>query len=213
MSVGWRRVPLALAFVTAAPVQAAIVSYDVGFSNTLPDGPAYLRVTIDDEGAAGAINFHVGILDPLDRVKGKNFGIQSFGFNSDISLCDLQITGLPHKWKLTDDRNMSQFGRFDVMFEAPGNARVESLEFSIDGVSLDDVSSYALPSSGRNGGFFFAAHVAGLSSSQLPHAGSAFFAGGTTSILLTPLPGAGWLLLAGLGILGIAARRKSRHRA
>ncbi len=75
MSAVWRRIYIVLAFVATAPVHAAFVSYDLDLSNKLPDGQAYLRVTIDDEGAAGAINFRVDVLDPLDSYAGRKFGI------------------------------------------------------------------------------------------------------------------------------------------
>lgn len=203
-----------LASALAMNCHAALVSYDLNQSNALADGPAYLRVNIDDQGLPGRINFNVSVLTPLLDIAGPNFGIQQFGFNSDFSIHSSNVTGLPGNWRFDDSGNMGGFGRFDARVASKtGNARRSSLSFSITGISMDTISSYLHPSSGHagNGNFFFAAHVAGFNPLDQYCVTSAFFAGNSAlAPQPVPLPAAGRLLLCGLACLGALGRRRRR---
>ncbi len=222
-------------FMLASVSHAALVSFDLNQSNALPDGQAYLRATLDDQGSPGSIRFNVTILDPLLGIAGGHFGIQSFGFNSAFHLRAANVIGLPPGWSLQTTRRMSEFGVFDYMLRGPGRARVTSLSFSVIGISADTLSSYVTNSSGgaAHGNEFFAAHVAGLNNDRaddelnqsrddrivLGHQdqqglSSAYFAGSTpTPLLPTPLPSAVWLLLTGLMAFVPFVRRISIRRA
>lgn len=201
-----------MAGMLALNCHAALVSYDLNQSNVLVDGPAYLRVNIDDQGLPGRINFNVSVLTPLLDIAGSNFGIQQFSFNSDFSIYSSHVTGLPGNWRFDDGGNMAGFGRFDIGVESKtGNARRSSLSFSITGISMDTISSYLQPSSGHagNGNFFFAAHVAGFDALEKSGVTSAWFAGSSAVLPQpVPLPAAAGLLLGGLACLGALGRRR-----
>ena len=218
---------LATLLIAATPAQAASVSYFLDQSNRLVDGPNYLQVTIAD-GLDGAIDFTVEVLEPLLNIAGSNFGIQSFYFNFGATDFDeAEITGLPHGWKKPRlNRRADGFGRFDVKLAGKGNARVDTLTFSIEGIDGDSVLTYASDLSYRRasqGQQLFAAHVAGFlseacgngynSSKSKGKSGgwngctevtSAFF-GGSTAV---PLPGAAWFL----GTAFVAAALRARRR-
>ena len=59
--------------LAASASSAAFVSFDLTQSDQMRDGAHYVRVTIDDNGTAGLINFHVSLLDPL-RDRGDRHG-------------------------------------------------------------------------------------------------------------------------------------------
>jgi hypothetical protein len=197
-----------LAFATCS--DAALVSFDLDQSSGLPDGRAYLRVTIDDQGLPGRINFHVSVLGSLLDFADRDFGIDEFGFNSEFAISSSRIAGLPKNWKYGGSETMDGFGRFEATVEAKSaSARVQSLAFSIAGIRMDAISSYLERSSGhaRNGNFFFVAHVAGLDSRDFRCLDDAYIAGSKPgSPLPTPLPASAWLLLAGLGVFAFALR-------
>lgn len=208
MNPFWRAVIGGLAFALAMNGRAALVSFDLNQSNVLADGPAYLRVSIDDQGLPGRINFHVSALGPLLDSAERHFGIDEFGFNSDFAISSSKITGLPRNWKYEGTESMGGFGRFDATVEAKNaDARVSSLAFSITGIKMDTISSYLERSSGRakQGNFFFAAHVAGLDA-EFNCLADAYFAGSTPSPpSAVPLPASIWLLLAGIGVFVLAS--------
>jgi hypothetical protein len=191
---------------------AALVSYDLTRSSELRDGPAYLRVTIDDQGPAGRINFRVSVLDPLLDLADRRFGIESFAFNSDFRLAASNITGLPKDWRFDTNEQMGQYGTFDVQLEAKNErSRVNTLSFSIKNISWDTIWSYIDPSSKshKGSGFFFAAQVGGLDSSRdYCVTDRSLFAGSTPTPQAVPLPAAAGLLLGGLGVLGAWGRRR-----
>jgi hypothetical protein len=197
-----------LVFAAAMDCYAALVSFDLTQSNALADGPAYLRVSIDDQALPGRINFHVSVLGPLLDLADRHFGIDEFGFNSDFALSSSKITGLPANWKYEGRESMDGFGRFDASIEAKNaDARVRSLAFSVSGIRMDTISSYLERSSGhaKQGNFFFAVHVAGLDD-EFRCFTDAYFAGSTPSPpSAVPLPASIWLLLAGIGVCAIAS--------
>ena len=89
-----------LTSLLAMNCHAALVSFDLTRSDELADGPAYLRVNIDDQGVPGRINFNVSLLGPLlQNADGRRFGIEQFAFNSDFSISKRMIVGLPHDWR------------------------------------------------------------------------------------------------------------------
>ena len=209
--------------------QAAPITFLLDQSNTLDDGVSYLRVTVND-GTNGAIDFTVEALSSLTSLAGVNFGIQSFAFNlvAGSFAESADVTNLPWGWRARDSERMDGFGLFDIRLQGVGRTRMDSLTFSIDGVDGDTPGDYAVLSTGNadQGHQFFAAHVAGFSTSggdpwddqddhqrwddQDDHGRitSGFF-GGSTSGSEVPLPGAAWLF--GAGIAGVLTRIKRRR--
>lgn len=186
-----------LATGSAVSAHAASVSYFLDQSNALPDGVNYLKVTIDDEGDPGEINFTVDALDSA-LTPGSNFGIQRFAFNGpDLSGATLE---LPSSWSYNGSQNVSVFGVFLNDISGTGGSRQDPLVFSIGGVNGDTIASYAASNAG---GEFFAAHVAGFT--NFGAITSAFFAGS----MPVPVPPAVWLFGFGLlGLIGIARQRR-----
>lgn len=200
---------LAALFVVAAfssaPAHALSVSYflDQSNINASPylDGQNFLQVTISDN-VNGNIDFLVQTLAPLSSHTGTNYGIDSFGFNTALSISSANITGLDATWAVQSTMNQDGFGNFISVVNGPGNDRKDPLMFSITGISGDTPLDYVNLSTGNagEGHVYFAAHVAGLSTQVT----SGYFGGSA------PVPEADTyaMLLAGLGLVGFAARRK-----
>lgn len=201
------------ALLCATAASAAFVSFNLSNADSLRDGVNYVRVTIDDEGVPGRINFHVSLLGPLRHQAGRHFGIEEFAFNSDFGVSSRNIVGLPRHWKAGGSDKLHGFGRFDESVEAKNSrARVQSLDFSIKGIRWDTIESYLDPSSGRarEGNFFFAVRVAGLDGGFRCVTDVTIGGGELIPQLPTPLPASSGLLLAGLGFLGFIAWRRQR---
>lgn len=216
--------------VMAASVQAASLTYYLDHSNALPDGPAYLKVTVADDGLSSpdTIFFTVEILDPLLQLAGTNFGIQRFAFNSTIEPIDLawQIGGLPAGWGVAVNDTVSEFGVFELVPSGSGSTRqAPTLTFTIDSSafandSIYDYIQYAdCPEGGdpddpepltcipTGGPSYFAAHVAGFNAPGGIR--SAYFGGDTVGDgeQVVPVPAAAWLFGSAIGLLGLARRR------
>jgi hypothetical protein len=225
-----------LLLFTALPAHAASVSFFLDQSNKLPDGTNYLSVMLT-ENETGGVDFLVKTLAPLNDIAGSNFGIQKFGFSFvDGSWGEInsftdhkhgksnrheddfwkhkkhktwdQISDLPDHWSVQNNKRMDGFGKFDIRLVGRGNARTDSLSFTVDGVSLDDFGS------------LFSAHVAGFEWCTIDDrwrnwcdgkncTTSALFAG-SMSVPQVPIPAAVWLFGSGLLGLAVVTRRKNR---
>jgi hypothetical protein len=221
-----------LLLFAALPAHAASVSFFLDQSNKLPDGTNYLSVMLT-ENDTGGVDFLVKTLAPLNEIAGSHFGIQQFGFSfADGSWGEIsglpdrkhgkgdphgddfrkhktwdQISGLPDHWSVQNNKRMDGFGKFDIRLEGRGNARTDSLSFTVDGVSLSDFGS------------LFSAHVAGFEWCAIDDkrrswcggkdcATSAYFAG-SIPVSQVPVPAAAWLFGSGLlGLIGVARRRR-----
>jgi hypothetical protein len=198
----------------SVPAHAAMVSYQLDQTSqpsVLPNGTPYVKVTIDDQGTPGNINFHVQTLAPLNILAGPSgFGLDLFGFNSvSGNLTAANFSGLPSGWVFdnTGNSNVDGFGRFAFRVDTNGAGnRVASLNFSIINVTGDTVMTYvALSTNNATGGNqFFVAQAAGL---VIPNSTltSGFFAGTTPTPI--PLPAALWLFASGLGFMPFVRRR------
>lgn len=175
--------------MATGPASAASISYFLDQSNELPDGVNYLQVTISD-GTNGAIDFLVEALEPLTSIARNNFGIQSFSFNFGSAGGDAGNIMLPDGWRVTENSNHSEFGRFDISLDVRGNVRQDPLRFSVTGIGGDSVGDYT----------GFAAHVADFDAGRIS---SAQFGGST----VVPLPASVWLFLSGIGVLGFVRLR------
>ena len=202
--------------VGAPAAHAASVSYFLDQSNAWPDGTSYLKVTLDDEGVFGAINFNIQTLfntQTLASFSGITAGgIREFGFNG-LELDKRNIVGLPDGWKFKHDKKMNEFGRFENILVGHGWDGRDSLAFSIVGIEGDSIASYGDSHDGGNN-LFFSARVSGYSSNckhKDAHAckTGAFIAGGQPTPV--PVPAAIWLF--GSGLLGLLGRvRQSATR-
>ena len=207
----------------ASTSQAASTTYFLDQSDKMADGVNYLQVTIDDEGATGAINFTVSILQPLlDIAAGNRFGISKFAFNvtPDVTVRqkNVDFSSLPKGWVYGQQQDMNGFGRYDRRLRVT-NAKTplsSSISFSIVGINFDTIASYIeLARNSSQGPSFFSARVEGLNlgcqvqpQSRSTRSGTtckptdAFFGGAAQAV---PAPPAIWLL--GTAVAGLAVRR------
>ncbi len=191
----------------ALPTHAASVSFFLDQSNKLPDGTNYLSVILT-ENETGGVDFLVTTLDPLNDIAGSHFGIQKLGFSFSGDAWG-EVTGLPDRWRVKNNKRMDGFGKFDIRLAGKGNSRTDSLRFTVNDVSLSDFGS------------LFSAHVAGFEWCQIDDSRrnwcdgrncttSAFFAG-SMPVSQVPVPGALWLFGSGLaGLLGLVSRGKRK---
>ena len=215
---------LAFTVLVGGRAEAASVQYMLDHSNTLEDGIDYLLVTISDN-QPGQLDFLVETQSALNEIAGDNFGITSFGFNFDSENEVYKDNFLlPENWKVQFNKSMSEAGKFDVRIMGTGQARQDPLQFSVLGISLEDI----IPG--------FASHVAGFDTGHgdyrgeypdfdkehpdfdrehpdfegMQHVSSAFFYGDRPVTSEVPVPAAFWLFGSGMLLLArIASRRRS----
>ncbi len=178
--------------LAAAPARAASVSFFLDQSNKLPDGVNYLSVSLMDNDTGG-VNILVKTLDPLNSIREDHFGIQKFAFNF-AGKTTGKITGLPDSWRVKENRPMEDFGMFDVRLQGKGEARIDTLSFTVNDVGL------------RNFEPLFAAQATGFNDKH--RSTSAYFTG-SMSTTPVPIPAAVWLFGSGLIGLVAVARRKA----
>ncbi len=210
--------------LAAGATHAASVTYYLDQSNEnalLPDGVVdYLSVTIMDgvtyNSDTGAVKFEVNILPAMPDSSGGSYGIDKFGFNTNLTLSKANIVGLPAGWTADDPTSppsgLDGFGKFVGAVDGGGSRQNPTLSFYISGVSDDTIASYAFPPTGNpgQGFFYFAAHVGGFVK-QCNTSGcvsSAYFGGqNTDEHSVVPVPAAVWLLGSALGLLGWVRRK------
>src|SRR5262245_10025593 len=97
---------------TAAPPAAAdLITYNLDQSNTLPDGLVYGTVTVEALQNLGEVKITYTANPALYSATRQNFGFNTIGFNTDLSLQSSQFT-LPSGWKLYSNGNLNMFGVF-----------------------------------------------------------------------------------------------------
>ncbi len=196
----------------ALPAQAATVSYLLEDSNHYMSGIPYVRVTVSDTGAPGAINFTVTPLAALDPMRSseESFGIHQFGFHG-RSLALENIAGMPTEWEMQPGYELDKFGAFmNVLHDRNHNYTQNPLAFSIVGIEDDSIADYA-PCTDTSNRACFAAKVHGVIVKDRPDLDYAYVGGGTSvgGSMSVPLPAAVWLLGSGLlGLISIARKKK-----
>lgn len=163
-----------------------ISNEDLGVSGTF----AVVSVTVSGNTATFTVDANEALLGA-----GTNFGIQTFGFNSAVTLSASDFT-LPVGWDVDFGSNLSMFGIF--YSDVNGKPRYDPLVFSITNSSITSEDQFYVANAG---GYHYAAHIAGFS--ELNGQTSAWFSDGPMSI-----PEPGTLILLGLGLLTLAGCRR-----
>lgn len=204
----------------ASSAKADSVTYllDQGQSSTNPifvdNVNNYLSLLITSVTAGSATFTLTPTLSPsLGIVAGANYGIDSFGFNVNgtSALTGASFSGLAAGWSLTTGFNQDGFGNYEYVVRTTGQGRVSPLTFTVNGLTAATPSAtlslFQKNSVGNagEGNFFFASHLAGFTQTGSTTT-SAFFAG--SSAAPVPEPETYGMLLGGLGLMGLIARRK-----
>jgi len=182
--------------------EAVTVQYVLDQTNQQGDDTTALLVTISDL-QAGQLDFQVETqtteLMSLQETQpaftgfaGMNNGIFSFGFQLEpgVMLTEENFL-LPENWKVQFNKAMGPAGKFDVRLLGRGNNLQDPLQFSIVGLTLEDIipgfASLA-KADGNSGGFFSGDELAAP----------------------VPVPAALWLFGSGVLLLSrIATRRRA----
>jgi hypothetical protein len=174
--------------------QAASVTYLLNENNAGLPAMSYGTVMLSDN-TGGGVTFTV---QPENLTQGGNFGIQNFGFNSNLTLNSSNYT-LPTGWTfVTHGRDtMAGYGSFDDIISGTGSNRQSPLRFS---VNIGNITDYQFANSDGN---YFATHIADFCNGKPGNSG--YFASD-----VTPVPEANvWAMMSvGLAALGLRLRRR-----
>jgi hypothetical protein len=216
-AVKFPRALIALSLLAAfgsTPASALSVVYSLNQTNidagAFLDGTNYLEVTITST-VAGTASFSVAPVYAFSTLT--NFGIQSFGFNyTDSNTLNISP---PSGWTVNPPppSNQDGFGGFDYVVGTTGAGRLSPLTFTVSGLTgatvaatLGQFVKNSAPVAGQ-GNQYFAAHLTDFTTG-LTDANGAITSGYFGGSAPVPEPETYAMLLAGLGLVGFAARRK-----
>jgi hypothetical protein len=198
---------------------ADFITYNLDQSNTLADGVVYGTVKVEASAALGEVKITYTADPSVYASTGKNFGLHTVGFNTDLSLNAAQIAA-PSGWKLTSNSTLSTFGKFSWK-ASTSNSEAPTVVLDITGLGSNaTLAHFTLPSSGGESQLF-AAHVIDFvvrGSDTTSH-----WIGGSSDPPVDPPPPGGQggppqapepssLSLSGLAIAAIATRVAVRRR-
>lgn len=186
---------LALFMAAGAHAQAAVVSYTLDQSSASGAAGNYATLTLSETTGQLEIRVESLVVDPST---GDFADIRSFELNVTDKTLDISNIVLPDGWKAMPGNPRDEF---NIQLSAKGNARLDSLTFSIPGVTLQDIQPG------------FSMQLWGIVAS-----GNTYFTGSSQAFndvvvnpgnSAVPVPAAAWLFSSGLlGLLSVARHRK-----
>lgn len=186
----------------------------------------YGTIEVWTDPTAGMVKFVVDafVVQPLYGTT-QNFGIQQFGFNTDLNILATNIVttdlvGTNLNWSVGFNQQIDGFGSFTVNDAGTGNSRGDPIVVTISGLTEAQatLAHFEFKSVGPQQGqteVYFVAHVAGFDNGRLSHYIGASLPGDppdddedTDSVVPEPST----IVLALTGVFGLGLTRLRRHR-